>query len=379
MAQSRWRYREDPGNSPERYGKKYSWIAFYELSGYQRDHRMIEPKPWRDSEPHPDEIDIDPSFPDEPVAQHVINEDLLGTKHRNARLWVKNGPIPAFRRYFLSRWFGAEKGLWILAHAVRFRRGNEVRRTGFARIRAFFLRSADLVKLRRILRSKNVMFATVRDTQSVSGFFAGEMCWRDDIPYASAESIRRVVGKRRIPLPPTVTFTIKLGEKTIRMGQPWPPWQDQLIYESVDVVPLAQDNDFSARPALERARGLMPTRQLLGYSDLWLFLPSWNTIDLSGRLASIATAIPGIGSSESTLFLRADSLRKYMADTRSRLLWVVSGERQKLNDSGMNAAYQQYDQVFLWEPRGIKKIYEKNRPDRVAVRRRPARRAIPLI
>ena len=157
---------------------------------------MIEPKPWRDSEPHPDEIDIDPSFPDEPVAQHVINEDLLGTKHRNARLWVKNGPIPAFRRYFLSRWFGAEKGLWILAHAVRFRRGNEVRRTGFARIRAFFLRSADLVKLRRILRSKNVMFATVRDTQSVSGFFAGEMCWRDDIPYASAESIRRVVGKR---------------------------------------------------------------------------------------------------------------------------------------------------------------------------------------
>jgi hypothetical protein len=374
VARSRWHSREPSVNVPERYGKKYSWIAFYELSGYRHDHGMIEPKPWRDVEPHPDEADIDPSFPDEPVVQRILKEDLLGTKHRNATVWVKKGPIPLFSRYFINTAFGGAKGHWILAHAGHFRHSNEVGRTGFVRIRAFFLRNADVPRLRRILQSTNVEFETVRDTQDLSGFFAGEMWWRDDIPYASAERIRRIIGKHKIPLPAFPRFEIKSGEETIHVVQQHgPQWHDQPIYESVEVVPLAQYNGFSARSTLERSKGLVPTRQLVEYSDLRLFLPSWNTIDSTGRFTSIATAIPGLGNSESTLSVRADILRKYMLHTHSRLMWVVSGERQRLTESGMNAAYQQYDQVFLWEGKSIKKIYGKDRVYRVAVPRRSAR------
>lgn len=375
LARRRWSYRGDSGSDPDRYGKKYAWIAFYELSGFRHDHGMIERKPWRDFEPHPDEIDIDPSFPDEPIVQRIIKEDLLGTKHRNATLWVKKGPSPLLSGYFLHAAFSGEKGPWILAHAGHFRHSKEVRRTGFARIRAFFLRDADLPRLMRILRSKDAEFETVRDTQSISGFFAGEVYWRGDIPYASAESIRRVIDKRKVQLPGIMALIIEMGEETKRVGQSGPLWHDQPIYESIEVMPLAQYSGFSARTTLKRPTGLIPTRQLLEYSDLRLFLPSWNTIDSSGRLTSIATAIHGLGNSESALFLRADILRKYMAYTQSRLIWVVSGERQRLTDSGMNAAYQQYDQVFLWEGSGIKKLYGKDRPDRAAGRRRSSRRA----
>jgi hypothetical protein len=373
LARRRWSYGEDSGSNPDRYGKKYSWIAFYELSGFRHDHGMIERKPWRESEPHPDEIDIDPSFPNEPVAQRIIKEDLLGTKHRNARLWVNKGPVPAFSRYFFQQTLSGENGPWIMAHIGHFRHGKEIRRTGFVRIRAFFVRSADLTKLKKLLRSSNVEFEIARDTQDVSGFFGGESSWRNDIPYAFAESIRHVIGKQKISQP-TFTFAVQMGDKTIRVG-PGPSWGYQPIYESIDAVPLAQHNGFSARTTLKRPGGLVPSRQLCEYSDLRLSLPAWNTRDSSGRLASIATGVPGLGNSESALFLRADILRKYMAHTRARLIWMVSGERQRLTDSGMNAAYQQYDQVFLWEGNRVKKLYGKDRPDRSATRRRSSRRA----
>jgi hypothetical protein len=357
LARSAWRYSEDSGSNPDRYGKKYAWIAFYELAGFRHDHGMIDRDQWRDSQPHPDEVDIDPSFPDEPTVQIVIKDDLLGTKHRNATLWVTKGPVPAFSRYFLQQTLGSENGPWIMAHTGHFRHGKEVRRTGFVRIRAFFVRSADLTKLRKLLQSSDVEFEMARNTQEISGFFAGEFSWRNDIPYAFAESIRRVVRKQKISLP-TFTFVVQMGEKTTRVG-PGPSWGYQPIYESIDAVPLAQHNGFSARTTLKRPEGLVPSRQLFEYSDLRLSLPSWNTRDSSGRLASISTRVPGLGNSESALFLRADILRKYMARTRARLIWVVSGERQRLTDSGMNAAYQQYDQVFLWEGNDIKNLYGK--------------------
>jgi hypothetical protein len=373
LAQSRWRSRTDSSSSPERYGKKYSWIAFYELAGFRHDHGIITRERWDSSRPHPDEVDIDPSFPDEPVSKTVIQEDLLGTHNRNASLWVKKGPIPKFSKYFLNQHPGGKKWLWLLAHAGHFRHSKEIGRTGFVRIRAFFVSSADLAKLRRILRSRDVQFDTGRDMQSISGFFAGESCWRDDVPYATAESIRRVVGKRRIRMPAFGPIVIQLGEKTIRMGQPSPRWHDEPLYQGVELTPLAQRNTFEERTTLDRPSGLIPIRQLIEYSDLHLSLPLWNTHDSKGQLISIASWIPGIGNSESALFLRANMLREFMARTRSRIVWVVMGERQRLTESGMNAAYQQYDQLFLWDGSRIKKLYGKDRLDRASVRRRSSR------
>jgi len=153
---------------------------------------------------------------------------------------------------------------------------------------------------------------------------------------------------------------LAVGEKTIRIGPSNPTWRDQPVYESIDIVPLAQCNTFEDGSALNRPGGLIPSRQLVEYASLSLSLPSWNTSDSLGKVASIASAVPGAGNSESALFLRADILRKYMAETRSRLMWVVFGERQRLTESGMNAAYQQYNQVFLLEGSGIKKLYGKN-------------------
>lgn len=47
-----------------------------------------------------------------------------------------------------------------------------------------------------------------------------------------------------------------------------------------------------------------------------------------------------------------------MKHTKSRVVWIVSGERQRLSKKGMNAAYKKYLQVFLLGDRGTQKLSE---------------------
>jgi hypothetical protein len=81
-------------------------------------------------------------------------------------------------------------------------------------------------------------------------------------------------------------------------------------------------------------------------------------IDAQGKPASFALSVPGILNSGSSLLVRKEIVRAYMKQTKSRVIWILSGERQRLSSSGMNAAYKQYLQVFLMGRRRIEKLFE---------------------
>jgi len=57
-----WQHEQGDRHKIERYGKKYAWIAFYELVGLRRDQGLL------DLDHYPEgrisDVDIDPSFPD---------------------------------------------------------------------------------------------------------------------------------------------------------------------------------------------------------------------------------------------------------------------------------------------------------------------------
>jgi hypothetical protein len=55
---------------------------------------LLEDKAWRGFEPHPEEVDIDPSFPDKPDEITVLDVDILGKRYPDAAKWVSTGPIP---------------------------------------------------------------------------------------------------------------------------------------------------------------------------------------------------------------------------------------------------------------------------------------------
>ncbi len=357
---SEWRHVRVPDPySAERYGKKYSWIAYYELWGLRSDSGLLEEKPWRGFEPHPQEVDIDPSFPDKPEKKSLLDVDILGKRHPNAVRWVNNGPIPSVRKWFVCSNRRFPKHRWVLGHGGIYAHGHEVGRTGHVRIRAHFVSERDLGKLKRFLRSRKAEFGHERSTQDIEGFFAGEFPWHEKVAYAFPEEIRLPSGRRKVAIPQTPLIILSLGKKEIRIGgEKQPTWRYETTYDSIEVVPLAQRSVFGERSALERPAGLVPSRQLAEFAGLWLGLPTWSMIDSSGKPASFALSSPETLNSGSSLLVREDLIRAYTKQTGSCVIWVVSGERQRLSSSGENAAYKQYLQVFLLGRRGVEKLYE---------------------
>src|SRR5262249_49723503 len=69
MARESWHYEQRGRNSSktDRYGKKYAWIAFYELAGYRSDVGLLDLGGCRISD-----ADIDPSFPEKSASSPIF-------------------------------------------------------------------------------------------------------------------------------------------------------------------------------------------------------------------------------------------------------------------------------------------------------------------
>ena len=75
IAQENARYgRSADGGKTDRYGKKYSWIAFYELAGFRQDNDLL---PDYDDRLRISDADIDPSFPDDQQPYNLVKEDFF--------------------------------------------------------------------------------------------------------------------------------------------------------------------------------------------------------------------------------------------------------------------------------------------------------------
>ncbi len=100
----------------DRYGKKYSWIAFYEMAGYRNDLGFL--KEWKDeAEFGISDADIDPSFPVELRQYNLFKE--LGDKSlilHSSKNWIKNNENLGFNEYLeLKNSLGVEDDHeWVL-------------------------------------------------------------------------------------------------------------------------------------------------------------------------------------------------------------------------------------------------------------------------
>jgi hypothetical protein len=127
IARLSW-YQESRGRESgktDRYGKKYAWIAFYELAGYRADRGLMEVGE------RLSDADIDPSFPEAPVSPPVFQEPWI--KHEGpVRDWLFSGYQPAVEPYLVLASIGDLTGPWVLL------RGSLNRETKDKTIFAFF-------------------------------------------------------------------------------------------------------------------------------------------------------------------------------------------------------------------------------------------------
>uniref|UniRef100_UPI003A92C56A hypothetical protein n=1 Tax=Halarcobacter sp. TaxID=2321133 RepID=UPI003A92C56A len=91
IANDSWHYsNHENAEKIDRYGKKYSWIAFYEMAGYRSDLGLL--KKWEDEdELRVSDADIDPSFPirlrEYNLFEEINKNTFLGNLKEEAEKW----------------------------------------------------------------------------------------------------------------------------------------------------------------------------------------------------------------------------------------------------------------------------------------------------
>ena len=139
IAQNQESKRSNNPTKTDRYGKKYSWIAYFEMSGLLHDQEAIDRSYDRERTA---DVDIDPSFPERLPKAEIIDIDLLGDAMMGMEEWVANGEQPDMKPYLRMMRVGKEKGPWILLDGFVIQDDENRGRQSFCFLRSFIVKNA---------------------------------------------------------------------------------------------------------------------------------------------------------------------------------------------------------------------------------------------
>lgn len=187
-------YRFGREGKVERYGKKYGWIAYYELIGRLADAGRMRDR-WvgggRNISP-----DTDPSFPDEPPVVPIPLPEWAPTGSTNDEVWLRTGAVDVPEDVWSPDELHGVAGGWLLVEG--FLEHKREGRSVWAFFRTLLLEPDDLDPALTMIGERDYLGNDfLPKLPSVHGVFAGEAPWSprfqvwfdDDDPY-SAPALR---------------------------------------------------------------------------------------------------------------------------------------------------------------------------------------------
>lgn len=95
----------------DRYGKKYSWISYFEMCGTLADHGLL---PDLKDDHRVADCDIDPSFPNLPKVWKPQLNPLFQRRYGSPLTWSVKGPTPSYEHLVLCEEIDGHPGPWVL-------------------------------------------------------------------------------------------------------------------------------------------------------------------------------------------------------------------------------------------------------------------------
>lgn len=290
----------------DRYGKKYSWISFFEVYG-SRSAQGLLPE-WRDE--RPSDADIDPSFPEAPPDRLPATPDVFTKAPTEPGAWLECDVTPDYGHLLLSGRLGDLAGPWVALDAhIQERAPSDPRRV-FTFVWGRMMSAARVDEA--LERFRHVDFpgnSEIPRQGSDVYTFAGEIPWsRRFAPYLRSKSGR--------PL------------RNIEPAFPAGPWRkrDAVLvevpvhdsgWESYHSVMNEAGHVTTLAPALSASLGLVNHRQ------------DWDLYETDGRRATTTTTRRmSHGGSADLLCIRQDLLDRYLAETQQQLVLFIWGERK---------------------------------------------------
>lgn len=168
---------DDDRNRIDRYGKKYSWIAYFEMVGHLRDQGILE-RPIEDIIPQ----SIDPSFPERDTKEHIIDADLLGDPSMDIKDWIIDGPLPTLNPYLRVREISGLEGPWIMLDGFIVQEDEGRGRKSFCFIRSFLISKQEANIISKHLQQQDLSGRWLPEKPDIYYLYAGEIPWCSSFP-----------------------------------------------------------------------------------------------------------------------------------------------------------------------------------------------------
>jgi hypothetical protein len=285
-------YEEQAGREStkaERYGKKYAWIAFYEVAGYRQDLGLLPRGDERISD-----ADIDPSFPERPESKLIFTDSWI--EHEGSiRDWLYSNYQPAVQDQLLISSLQSVNGPWVMIHGHVNRRSKG--KSIFAFFHGLLVQKKDTKRLLQVLTRIGYPgnFA-IPQPEEEHYTFAGEIPWAD-------------------------TWRSEQGEKSIRV-----------IGTEVQVQLAVRDYAWESYHSNENRLGgtSFLTKEIADELNLHVQIPAITMAEQRSSVPATITILAGESyyDTESVLFLRQDLLDRYLKHHKLDLIMFVWGERR---------------------------------------------------
>lgn len=331
IGDSNYSYSRSEKPKIERYGKKYSWIAFFEVFGYREDNDLV-----RDDWPNyrTSKADIDPTFPELPENKQFIKEDFLGDREIPLADWLENHPTPELDKYLQIENLEGNEGEWVCLDGFLSQRDKNHNREQFVFIRGILVKEEDSEEFIDMFNLHDSRHDRIPRVHQNHYTFAGEM---NTIESSTYDNISEM------------SFEIKRVKRTIKKGEPgyYPrtifafnefseEYPDEIVTEDIIskdfevLMPVSEYSWEGYHSSINQAGGISVVAKEISFDLNLVNVPqTFNLFEKDGALASLNIRYyVDLHTSQNFVYLRKDLLTRFLEDNKYKLVWGIWGERQ---------------------------------------------------
>jgi hypothetical protein len=298
-------WRERDGKKVDRYGKKYSWIAYFEMYGQRSDQGKIDED--RTLERASD-CDIDPSFPTEPLTWNPPLPDVFENSPKEMEAWLRSGIVPDYKSLLRRDDVDGIHGPWVLLDGFVLRQTGQ--REVFTFLRGVMIREGTPFRALTDFIDNTEYLGNHRIPEEGADYylFAGELPWS------------RMFGNQE-------------GRRSRRqMDHAFYGFRDG-SWDAIPVeVPIRRWAWETHHSLINQTSGIdVPSPSICDSSNLRSHHAGFDLFDAEGKPASLYREWPADDADGFTrshvVYLRQDLLTSYLERTKQRFLWIPWGER----------------------------------------------------
>lgn len=364
--------RSEDGRKTDRYGKKYSWIAFFEMAGYRDDRGLLEDD-WYQERYRISDTDIDPSFPVELSDIQIVKKDYFA-ENLPANEWLFGDCVPDIDDYLVMEKINDEKGPWVLLDGYFSDENERQTRSCFFFPRGLLVKKPDFEKVISLLKKQPLGGRWLPEVPTDYYVYAGEIPLSNTYDENKETELEFVTAKLKESVQVERKILVKDGKKLTDAEEA--EFLDMLVEEEkVDLIsrlvhglevieeeeidldtydikvekelvekvtvkeekevipvllPVRENNWEENKSAIIPSRSVAtPSKEI---TDTLKLVGQPQTFDLyekSGRKASITVVFGDHYTNRQTFtYLREDLLNKFLEKEGYQLIWGVWGEKE---------------------------------------------------